>query len=260
MQNFINTDSNETTKLPKGYGTEAEISKDPEVNEPSLTLIAQPNASLKSDYTTYTFSIPVPEKWRYEPDNKFLLTYRIHSAFSSDQIQLLNDAIKYLSQNMWVTDAEMGREAMTDMRSSELPFYDKKLFESQEAGGDSTALNYAVFLGFWYYPNHKNEVLRNKHNLLVIDRFDEEPTADGIWKLGLAEVNAFHILRHCHIKLNGLAMGNSSTYPNSLNHKEWAGTILHECFHNFGWKHEKSTKDAIMVRYADAVVRGISND
>ncbi|WP_410985471.1 hypothetical protein [Bacillus cereus] len=259
MKNFFNTNSFEGITLPREDGIKTDDSKRLEINESQLTLVAQPDVTLKSDYTTYTYSIPVPAKYRYDPDNKFLLTYRIHNSFSTDQIQLISDAIEYLSQNVWVNDEEMGDGPQTDMRSTELPFYDPKLFEVQRDGTDSSALNYAVFLAFWHYPNHENEVLRNKHNLLIIDRFDELPTEDGTWTLGRAEVNAFHILRHCHIDLNGLAMGSSSTYPRALDYKEWAGTILHECFHNFGWRHVESATDAIMVRYADGAVRGIKH-
>lgn len=219
-----------------------------------LSLIKETDKNFKADYSTYEYSTPVPICWRYEPENEFKLTYRIHNSFSSEQVQLIKDAIIYLSRNVWISFHDEGK-ILTDFRSKEYDFYDPKLKKTIDETSDDVALNYVIFLAFWHYPKHP--IYSNKENLLIIDRFDSDPVGDN-WKVGhTKEINSYNKLRHCEIQLNGAAMGSSSKYYKATDPIDWAGTILHECFHTFGWDHIESTENAIMVQYEKLVMRGL---
>ncbi|MES5896860.1 hypothetical protein [Bacillus cereus group sp. RP43] len=220
--------------------------------EKGLKLVSPANLINNIPYTTYEVEYEIPPHLKVNPSTVFSLIYRVHHSFSDNQVQIIHSAIKFLSQTTWIPmdDAQSG----SCPRESNLPFYDQKFMEFIKNENQWGALNYAVYLAFRLIKNDSLEKSCSKRNLLIIDKFEKEPEGNKI-TLGTGELNAFNQLRCCNISLNGIVLGENSDYDNANAINIWASTILHECFHNFGWDHSKNylDKEAIMIKYCMAV-------
>lgn len=204
---------------------------------------------------TWTFATPMRADLRNRPDDEVKITASIDDRFSDAQRKIITDAFVRISKNLPPAPEDgWGVDHKTDSRDRNLPFYDTRLWQALE-DCDCTAMNVAMYLGFLRHPSSPNkpEAERNKINPIFIDRFDEQPDANGRWNLGLGEVNLYHNMRVLGIKLNGTALGPGSTYQRSQDVADWADTIIHECLHNFGWRHTEDSQRAWMVRYSRAV-------
>ncbi|WP_336769806.1 hypothetical protein [Bacillus bombysepticus] len=221
-------------------------------SEKGLKLVSSADVPNNIHYTTYHVEYEIPPHKKIDPSTVFNLTYRVHHSFTDDEVKVIHSAIAFLSQHTFfdMDDAKVG----TYPRDGGIPFYDPKFMELLKSGNQWGALNYAVHIAFRIIKSEPVESSCHKRNLLIIDRFEKEPEGQK-FILGTGEFNAFEQLRCCNVFLNGVALGEKSAYSGSQAANVWASTILHECFHNFGWKHsdEYNDEEPIMIKYCKDV-------